>query len=99
MRHKLNIVNKCDYLGIVFTPGGSFFEAQTTLSGQALKAKLAMNRYLINFVHIKPSHTLDLFDKLIAPILNYGSEVWGLAKADNIERVHLQFFCQTVHSE
>ena len=50
-----------------------------------------MNRYLNNFVHLKPSHMLGLFDKLISPILNYGSEVWGFAKADNIERVHLQF--------
>ena len=62
-----------------------------TLSGQPLKAIFAMNRYLHNFVHLKPSHILDLFDKLISPILNYGSEVWGFAKADNIERVHLQF--------
>ena len=62
-------------------------------------AKFAMNRYLNNFVHIKPSHTLDLFDKLIALILNYGSEVWGFAKANNIESVYLQFFCQTVNSE
>ena len=92
----LEIVKTFNYLGIVFTPGGSFSEAQTTLSGQALKAIFAMNRYLNNFVHLKPSHILDLFDKLISPILNYGSEVWGFAKADNIERVHLQFckrFC------
>ena len=87
----LEIVKKFNYLGIVFTPGGSFSEAQATLSGQALKAIFAMNRYLNNFVHLKPSHILDLFDKLISPILNYGSEVWGFAKADNIERVHLQF--------
>ena len=92
----LEIVKKFNYLGIVFTPGGSLSEAQATLSGQALKAIFAMNRYLNNFVHLKPSHILDLFDKLISPILNYGSEVWGFAKADNIERVHLQFakhFC------
>ena len=87
----LEIVKKFNYLGIVFTPGGSFSEAQATLSGQALKAIFAMNRYLNNFVHLKPSHILDLFDKLISPILNYGSEVWGFVKADNIERVHLQF--------
>ena len=87
----LEIVKKFNYLGIVFTPGGSFSEAQAILSGQALKAILPMNRYLNNFVHLKPSHILDLFDKLISPILNYGSEVWGYAKADNIERVHLQF--------
>ena len=87
-----------------FYPGGSFSEAQATLSGQILKAIFAMNRYLNNCLNLKPSHILDLFDKLISPILNYGSEVWGFTKADNIERVHLQFckknfVCQTVHPE
>ena len=33
---------------------------------------------------------LGLFDKLILPILTYGSEVSGFSKADNIERTHLQ---------
>ena len=28
---------------------------------------------------------------MIAPILNYASEVWGFAKAANIERIHLKF--------
>ena len=31
------------------------------------------------------------FDKLVSPILNYGSEVWGFHKAPAIESVHLQF--------
>ena len=47
-----------------------------------------MNSYLNKYVHLKPSHILDLFDKLIAPIMNYGSEVRGFAKADNIESIH-----------
>ena len=34
---------------------------------------------------------LELFHKLILPILTYGSEVSGFSKADNIERIHLQF--------
>ena len=34
---------------------------------------------------------LGLFDKLILPILTYGSEVSGFSKADNIECTHLQF--------
>ena len=33
---------------------------------------------------------LGLFDKLILPILTYGSEVSGFSKADSIERTHLQ---------
>ena len=32
-----------------------------------------------------------MFDSLVAPILLYGSEVWGVVKNDNIEKVHLQF--------
>ena len=34
---------------------------------------------------------LALFDKLILPILTYGSEISGFSKADAIERIHLQF--------
>lgn len=34
---------------------------------------------------------LDLFDKLISPILNYASEVWGFHPGPAIESVHLKF--------
>ncbi len=34
---------------------------------------------------------LDLFDKLVLPILNYGGEVWGFCQAQQIERIHLKF--------
>ena len=34
---------------------------------------------------------LELFDKLVSPILNFGSEVWGFYKSSSIETVHLQF--------
>ena len=45
----------------------------------------------INLYMLIVSHMLGLFDKLILPILTYGSEVSGFSKADNIERTHLQF--------
>ena len=87
----LEITNRYTYLGIVFTTGGSFSEAQSTLSGQAQKAIFVLNKYINKFVSVSPSHVLDLFDKLISPVLCYASEVWGFAKANNIERTHLQF--------
>lgn len=88
---ELEIVASFSYLGLVFTPGGSFSGAQKTLSGQAQKAIFKLNRYLYNFINLTPRHTLELFDKLVTPILNYGAEVWGFAKANQIERTHLQF--------
>ena len=87
----LEITNKYTYLGIVFTTGGSFSEAQSTLSGQAQKAIFVLNKYISKFVNVSPSLVLDLFDKLISPILCYASEVWGFSKADSIERIHLKF--------
>ena len=78
-------------MGIVFTTGGSFSETHEALAGQALKAIYKLKSYVYKFSDIKVSHMLDLFDKLILPILNYGSEVWGFAEAKVIERVHLQY--------
>ena len=87
----IEIVNKFCYLGIVFTSGGSCFEAQKTLAGQAQKAVFTLNKYLFNFTSLTPAHVLELFDKLVSPILNFGSEDWGFSKASSVETVHLQF--------
>ena len=87
----LEITKAFKYLGIVFTAGGSFSEAQNTLAGQAQKAIFKLNKYLYKFTFVSPKHKLELFDKLISPILNYSSEVWGFCQANVIDRVHLQF--------
>ena len=85
---ELEIVRSFSYLGIVFTTGGSFSNAQVTLSGQAQKAIFKLNGYLYIFSDIKPMHVLTSFDKLETSILNYGSEVWGFFKAKQIEQIH-----------
>ena len=38
---------------------------------------------------------IDLFDKVVKPILLYGCEVWGFGDNRVIERVHLKF-CKTI---
>ena len=79
------------YLGIVFSTGGSFSECHKTFAGQALKAIFKLYRYLYNFTKITPRHKLEIFDKLVTPILNYGSEKWGFSQAKQIERIHMLF--------
>ena len=71
----IEMVNNFCYLGVVFTSGVSGFETQKTLSGQALKAVFTLNKYLFNLTALTPSNTLQLFDKLVSPILNFGSEM------------------------
>ena len=87
----LEFTKQLKYLGVVFTTGGSFAEAQNTLAGQAQKAIFNLNTYLKKFTFISPKHKLDLFDKLISPIFNCAYEMWGYIQANSIERVHLQF--------
>ena len=89
--NQLEIVRNFKYLGIIFTAGGSFSETQNTLLGQAQKAIFKLNKYLYRFTFISPKHKMELFDKLVTPILNYGSEVWGFIQGKSIEMVHLQF--------
>lgn len=93
--YPLEIVNKFSYLGIVFTTGGSFSETHKTLSGQAQKAIFRLRKYLYKYTNISIEHTLELFDKLVKPILLYGSEVWGFTKALQIERIHT-LFCKSI---
>ena len=87
----IEIVRSFKYLGIVFTAGGSFSEAQTTLAGQAQKVIFKLNKYLYKFMFVSPKHKLELSDKLISPSLNYSDEVWGFCQANAVERVHMQF--------
>lgn len=50
-----------------------------------------MNKCLHKFADISIRYKLELFDKWILPVLNYGSEVWGFNKGLSIERLHTQF--------
>ena len=88
----IEIVSKVVYLGITFSTGGAFTETHKTLSGQGLKAIFKLNHFfLYKFTDLSPRHTLDLYDKLISPILTYGGKIWVFSKPLQQERVHLQF--------
>jgi len=78
--YQLEKVNKYTYLGIVFTSGGSFSEACSTLSSS--HSRQYSNKEFICFVIPFP---------LIWPILFYGTEIWGFLKANQIERIHTLF--------
>ena len=87
---QIEIVRSFSYLGIVFIIRDSCSNSQTPLADQAQKTTYKLNSYLYKFSDIAPRHVLDLFDKLVTPILNYCSEVWEFCKATLIERV--QYF-------
>ena len=91
----LTVCNKVRYLGNVLASNASFYQTQRTLAEQAMKSVHLLLRKMRNFHNIRPDLLLDLFDKFITPVLNYGCEIWGFHPAHDIERVHLKF-CKNI---
>lgn len=92
---RLDIVDRFCYLGIIFSTSGKFNIAQATLAEQASKAVFSLKNKLRDMYDPQPDFCCMLFDKLIVPILNYGCEVWGFCRADQVERVHMKY-CKSV---
>ena len=44
-----------------------------------------------------PNFLCSPFDKLVQPVLVYGSEMWGFHSAVDVERVHLSFCKRVLH--
>ena len=80
------------YLGLVFTSNGKFHQTQLTLASQASKAMFSLYKRLSQFVNLKPDFMLDMLDKFISQVLNYGCEIWGFHAAPNIETVALRYY-------
>ena len=85
------------YLGIMYSSRLCWTRANQTLASQADRAvfaiKSAMNRWkaMKECGEMSVSLALDLFDKIISPILLYGSDIWGTRYARSIEYVHRKF--------
>ena len=94
---ELEIVQSFTYLGVVFSSTGSFSQLQETLASQAQKALFKLEKCIQPFTGLTPSFICELFDKLVAPVLSYASEVWGFIRAPAIERVHLKFMKKLLH--
>ena len=83
-------VKEFKYLGVVFSRTGSFSKTKKHLCEQAQKAMYGIIRKIRQF-KLPVDCQLDLFDKVVVPVLLYGSEVWGYENLDVIERTHLKF--------
>ena len=89
---ELEIVGKFNYLGLTLSSSGVFSVAQQTLAGQARKSLFRFEHMTRQFYNLKPRLHLELFDKLITPVLSYCAEVWGFHKAMAVKKIHTQFW-------
>ena len=90
----IEIVKQFNYLEVTFTKTYNFDVTKKHLADKALKAMyevLKMGRLYKLSVKIQ----LDLFNKMIKPILLYGCEVWGFGKNEVLEPSSLEILQNT----
>ena len=66
-------------------------KALQTLASQATKALALFRRFDYYVNGVNPKTALIVFDRAIAPVLLYGSEIWGHTVAKPIEKVQITF--------
>lgn len=88
----LNVSESCSYLGIVLSSQCSFLQTQQNIADGGLNALYRLYKDTYELYNPKLGFLCSLFDKLVLPILDYGSEIWGLHVAPAVERVHLQCY-------
>ena len=86
----LEIVTSFKYLGTTFHKNGNWYRTQKEL---AQHASYSMHKLFCTFsqIDLSISDKCKLFDTLVTPVLNYGSQVWGMHEAKDIKIVHNKF--------
>ena len=76
---EIGIVSEFNYLDVLLSKSGNFSMAKKAQIEKATKAMFeVLKRGKMHNLSIQCP--LDLFDKIIKPILLYGCEVWGFQK-------------------
>ena len=85
------------YLGIYLSKSGSYLSCKKHVAEQANNAMFALMRK-IRMLNLPIEMQIDLFNKLIEPIVLYGCEIWGFGNLDITERVQLKFLKKNIKS-
>ena len=87
-KYLVNVISK------IQNPGQDIFtQNYSRLSNQARKAVFGLKRKIQMIGQIPPHMMFELFEKMITPILSYGSDIWGLnqGSSEALDKVFLYF--------
>ena len=88
---EIEITKDYKYLGILFAQSGSLLTSKKHIAEQGSKAMFSLLRK-IKCLQLPFDIQIDLFNKIVKPVLLYGSEIWGFGNLDILERVQLKFY-------
>jgi hypothetical protein len=87
----IDVVFDVMYLGIQINYNNKFSVAQKNLYDRASRAMFALLR-TCRQLSLPVDIQIDLFDKMIAPILVYGCEIWGFGSCELAIKLQLRFY-------
>ncbi|XP_069129308.1 uncharacterized protein [Argopecten irradians] len=90
----ISVVDEFCYLGVLLQFNNKFKTTIKHIASQARKAVFAL-RAKCNQVNFNIKTLLHLFDTYIVSILHYACETWAGFKADEVEKVHIEF-CKNI---
>ncbi len=84
--------NKYKYLGTLFSTVRQTEETKAYVHNSCTRALYKIKRYCRNLGQLPPSTAMSLFDSLIAPLIDYSSEIWYRDSiARKLETFHLKY--------
>ena len=86
----IELVDSFKYLGITLFKNGNWYRTQKCISQHAAFALYNLFTILRD-VELPIQQKIKLFDTLVAPILNFGAELWGMHSASDIELIYTKF--------
>ena len=102
VRKPANPSNSYVYLGITFTPSGSFSLAQKKLYYKATRSVYGFLSEVNIYNGASVSAVLKLFDSLVSPMLLYNCEIWGCflkSVGNNYEKFVSRIFDERITPE
>jgi hypothetical protein len=84
----VDVVNEYNYLGFVFTTRISMRKGVDALAVKGRRACLGCIKCVCRLNEVSKKCFFKIFDSQVQPVLLYASELWGLHRLDNIEKVH-----------
>ena len=82
----LETLTEFKYLGILFSKNNSFIKTKQHIADQGKKAVYSLLKK-VRYMQLPVDMQVELFNKLVKPILLYVCEIWGVGNVDVIERV------------
>ena len=86
----LELADSFKYLGITLFKNGKWHRTQKSISQHASFALFNLFKIFKN-IELPITQKIKLFDTLVSPVLNFGSEIFGMHQGTDLELVHTKF--------